>query len=168
MRAAFGGILAAALAGCAPSAYDKPLSGLDLGDPATLSSLQNALPLDDRGALGTYALLHWPKSKFYCGKPIGGRGDSEVATVREAIALTRTYEREWELARQNVAQTPAIARQRDERMLITRMDHLILERDKLFSEVGPRASATPRAEEIERKLAAVRAELDKLRSAETS
>lgn len=162
MRTLTAGILAAALAGCAPSVSDTALAGLNLADGATLAALQAALPQDDRAALGTYALLHWPKSRFYCGKPVGGRSP-EAATVGEAIALTRTYERELELARRAVVVTPGMARQTKERALITRIDHLVLERDMLFARNGAPIADSPRAAQIAQQLDGLRAELDDLR-----
>ena len=112
MRALMIGVVAAAVAGCAPSTRDTPLADLDLADGVTLAALQGALPPNDRALLGTYALLHWPKSRFYCGQPIGGRGP-EPSTVGEAIDRTRTYEDALERTRaeERFAQNSDIARE---------------------------------------------------------
>lgn len=163
MRGVVLGLLAAALCSCAPSVQDVSLAGLDLADGETLAALQNALPQDDRAALGTYALLHWPKSKFYCGRPIGGRA-AGADTVGEAIALTRAYETALELAQRSEAATASVAKQTEERTLVTKMEQLVLERDMLFARAGPAASDIPRVTEIKHRLAQLRAELRDVRA----
>lgn len=163
MRIIAAGVLAAVLAGCSASPRDISIEGVNLADGATLAALQNAVPQDDRAALGTYALLHWPKSRFYCGKPIGGT-NAEVTTVGEAIALTRAYEAALVRAQQRQEQTPAIALQTEERALITQIDELVLKRDRLRTDAVSRASGTTRVAEITRQLADLRVRLDTLRS----
>jgi hypothetical protein len=160
------GVVAAAVAGCAPATRDTPLANLDLADGVTLASLQGDLPPNDRALLGTYALLHWPKSRFYCGQPIGGRGP-EPSTVGEAIDQTRAYEAALERtqARERVVQTSNIARE-EETALITRIEQLVYERDMLYARMGPAAATTPRGEEIKKRLEALRADLDLLRNRE--
>lgn len=164
MRVIAAGVLAAVLAGCSTPPRDISIKGLNLADGTTLAALQNAVSQDDRAALGTYALLHWPKSKFYCGKPIGG-SNAEVNTVGEAIALTRAYETALLLAKHEQAQTPAVARQVEERAVITQIDELVLKRDLLRTRVGPKANETAGAAEINRQLARLRLRLDQMRSA---
>lgn len=164
MRAWVIGVVAAAVAGCAPSTRDTPLAELDLADGVTLATLQGDLPPNDRALLGTYALLHWPKSRFYCGQPIGGRG-SAPSTVGEAIDQTRAYEAALERtqAKERVVQNSNIARE-DETALITRIEHLVYERDMLYGRMGPAAATTPRGAEIKKSLEALHAELDQLRN----
>lgn len=164
MRIVMTGVLAAALAGCAPSARDVSLAGLDLADGATLAKLQKALPLDDRAALGTYALLHWPQSAFYCGQPIGGR-TAAAATVGEAIEQTRAYERALELAQAKEPPAVASAARIEETALVTRIEQLVYERDQLYGRVGPGAHQTRQAREINKRMAALRSELEQLRGA---
>jgi hypothetical protein len=164
MRTLLIGVVAAAVAGCAPSTRDTPLADLDLADGVTLAALQGALPPNDRALLGTYALLHWPKSRFYCGQPIGGRGP-EPSTVGEAIDQTRAYEAALERtrAKERVVQNANIARE-EETALITRIEQLVYERDMLYGRMGPTAATTPRGAEIKESLDTLHSELDLLRN----
>lgn len=161
MRAIAVCVVAASLAACAPSVRERTLAGLDLADGNTLATLQAALTPDDRAALGTYALLHWPKSKFYCGRPIGDRGVA-AKTIGEAIDQTRAYE----VALQRVQAAAQIADAAEpgaaQRALVTRMEALVLERDRLRSRIGPVADESPRGVAISQQLALIRAELEKL------
>lgn len=149
---------------CTPAVTEIALSEVDLADGKTLASLQEALPPDDRAALGTYALLHWPKSKFYCGKPIGGQV-KEARTVGEAIAITRAYE--IALAEKVQAEKMAAGnlKQIKERELVTRMEQLVLERDMLRSSGSTDPGTSRREREIKDELAQFRTELAALRSA---
>lgn len=164
MRALVVVVFAAALSACAQSARDISIAGLDLADGETLGALQKALPVDDRAALGTYALLHWPKSKFYCGQPIGGRV-ATADTVGEAIALTKAYEAELAKAASQSPSKVVMAADAREGELIQKMERLVLERDMLYGQLGPvAAAATPRGAEITKQLDLMRAELDGIRS----
>lgn len=164
MRGLVMGLLAMALGACAPPVRDVALAGLDLADGKTLASLQQALPQDDRAALGTYALLHWPKSKFYCGQPIGGRA-APAATVGEAIDQTRAYEAALQLAQGNRQTAVALSAGSAEKALITRMEQLVLERDMLRGRLGPEADATVQGKQLAQRLEEMRAELGRLRDA---
>lgn len=162
MRTILLGLGAAALAGCSPAARDVALAGLDLADPATLARLQADLPLDDRGVLATYALLHWPRSRFYCGEPIGGTR-ALPETIGEAIAQTRAYETALVAAKARqgggTALSPALQR---ERAIVDRIDLLVLKRDMQRGAMPAPPSSLSR--DIERELAALRSELAQLRS----
>lgn len=163
MRAVMIVILASSLGACAPGVRDIAIAELDLADGKTLAELQQALPPDDRAALGTYALLHWPRSKFYCGQPIGGQG-GVAATVGEAIDQTRAYEASLALAEAATRTNAALADRAEETGLITRIEQLVLERDMLFGQLGPAARSNPRMLQIENDLAALRRDLETLRS----
>jgi hypothetical protein len=162
MRVIAGAMLAALLAGCSTPPRDISIEGLNLADGTTLIALQNALPADDRAALGTYALLHWPKSKFYCGEPIGGR-QALAATVGEAIDQTRAYEVKLAREQANARTTAALSNKAEETMLINRMEQLVFERDMLYGRMGPAADASPDGRDIKQRLAIMRAELAELR-----
>jgi hypothetical protein len=162
MRVIMSGILAGVLGACAPAVRDMRIADLDLADGKTLAKLQQALPPDDRAALGTYALLHWPKSKFYCGKPIGGRA-REAVTVGDAIAQSRAYEASVALAEASARTNAALAARSAETALVTQMEELVLERDMLFGRMGPSAASSARAVEIKAELAALRQELEQVR-----
>lgn len=164
MRAIVAVVLAAALVNCSAAVHDRPLATLDLGDAAVVASLQNRLPPDDRAAFATYALLHWPKSKFYCGKPIGGQ-TGQARTVGDAIAVTRAYESALASAQKVSPPTPAMSRQRRERALVTQIDDLVRQRDDLYVRDGAQARNSAGAARIEERLAALRTALDELRSA---
>lgn len=162
MRALVVVVLAAAAAGCAPSVRDVSLSGLNLADGATLASLQKKLPQDDRAALGTYALLHWPKSKFYCGEAIGG-SRSLPTTIGEAIDQTLAYETALQVAQNRTQKRSESGGMKDraaETELVTRIEQLVLERDMLYGRMGPAAATSPRGAEIKTRLAELRHQLD--------
>lgn len=163
MRVFVSGVMAAALGACTPAVGDVTLAGLDLADGKTLAALQEALPPDDRAALGTYALLHWPKSKFFCGKPIGGSA-ATAQTVGEAIAQTKAYEAALALAQAKAPTTATLTPRAEETALITRMEQFVFERDTLYARMGPQADATPRGAEIKRRIADLREEIDALRN----
>ena len=167
MRRIVLGIAIASLTGCAASPVDTPIGNVDLADGKVLAALQAALPLDDRAAFGTYALLHWPKSKYYCGKPIGGRR-AVARTVGEAIEQTRAYEAEFAAAQALTAKNAIAAPNGEEQQLINRMERLVLERDMLFATLGPGADTSPKAREIRDQLATMRGQLAAIRSAPTS
>ena len=163
MRALFIGVFSAAVAGCAPSARDLSLAGLDLANGATLALLQKQLPQNDRAALGTYALLHWPKSKFYCGEAIGG-SRALAAAVGQAIDQTRAYEANLQLAQAKV-QSGAVelGGQTADKQLVTRIEQLVYERDMLYAQMGPAGEASPRGAQIKAGLTELRGQLDRLR-----
>ncbi|WP_133365832.1 hypothetical protein [Qipengyuania sediminis] len=164
MRAIIAASLAALLWSCAGAPRDTALAGLDLADGRTLARLQAALPPDDRGALGTYALLHWPRSQFYCGDPIGGV-TREAKTVGEAIDQTRAYEaRLAKASAPKAAPTRAEQLEKQEQVLTTRIDRLVLERDMLYARLGPAAASSSRKREIEQAISATRSKLEKLRA----
>lgn len=162
MRTVITVAFACMMAACTAPVRQTPIAGLDLADGRTLARLQQALPPDDRAALGTYALLHWPKSKFYCGKPIGGKG-AVAATVGQAIDQTRSYEASLALADASARTNAALAARSEETSLITRMEQLVLERDMLFARFGARAGDTARAKEIDDELAVLRNQLAQVR-----
>lgn len=155
----------ALMTACAQPVRDRSLADLDLADRATLESLQAALPLDDRGALGTYALLHWPKSRFYCGRP-ADPSSRPAQTVGEAIEQTRLYEAQYRLA---VAKTPVSAKRDDrasrDRDLVFQIEQLVTERDMLRSRKT--SEATTRTAEIDNQISKLRVELGALRAIAT-
>lgn len=146
---------AAAVAGCAPAPRDIAIAGLDLGNPAVLTRLQQQLPLDDRGTLGTYALLHWPQSKFFCGEPIGGQ-QPQARTVGEAIDQTRAYDLALANKQAPVATDRGAERRAQEAAVINRLEQALLERDM-------RKGSGPTDRAAERNIEALRAELTALR-----
>lgn len=163
MRAGIIAFLALATAGCAPGVQEVPLAGLDLADPATLARLQAELPLNDRAPFATYALLHWPKSKFYCGEPIGGTRPP-AATIGEAIDQTRAYESALQSAQARASAADTSATREREKALIDRIDRLVFERDRLRGASDPTiVNRTDLAIKIEQQLQSARGELEQLR-----
>lgn len=163
MRAMIVGLLAMALAACAPAPRDVRLAGLDLGNPRTLAALQQNVPVDERAALATYALLHWPQSKFYCGEPIGG-SQPLPQTVGEAIDQTRAYEAALETGKAREGTPVRSAAQARDKTLVDRIDYLVLKRDMLRMSPGtPPDPAAPSLPAIERELATLRSELAEAR-----
>ena len=131
------------LGGCAVPARDVELAGLDLNDRQVLRSLGQGLKERERGALATYALLHWPGSKSYCGQPAFNRAH-QPATVGEAIAVTLAFDQRLAAKRsaERSADTPRERQVARERQLVDAFDQLTLDRDRLqASALEPGAKA---------------------------
>lgn len=152
-----------ALAGCAAAPRDIALAGLDLSSPAVIAQVSEGLPQKQRAALATFALLHWPESKAYCGRPVF-KGAGQPNTVGEAI--DKTIEFETALMRKRIEEKmpPSIFEQQTQyrRQLIDEFDQLTLERDMLTSRAMPAAEKESRIQEINRKLAENRETRDRL------
>lgn len=150
--------LTAALAACATPARERPLGELDLGDPAVLRQLGGELTQRERGALATYALLHWPKSTAYCGQPVFQ--GPQPRTIGEAVAKTIAFEDALAAKRAAEKAPPSALEQRleEERRLVDSFDRLTLERDMLETSPLP-------TNERDRRLAALDRELDANRQA---
>lgn len=151
--------IALSLAGCALSTpHDISLGNKNLNDPSVVAELSRGLTPEERGAFATYALVHWPFSKSYCGGPVFS--ERLARTVGEAIAETQRFEAD--LARKRfLEKTPDIHEQRliAEQKLADEFDRLTLERDMLaISPVSP-SVRRDRAKEIEEKMAENRAAL---------
>lgn len=148
---------AVALGGCAVSPREVALSGQNLNDPRTLASLTNDLPQDQRAAFATYALLHWPGSKSYCGQPVFGK-DRLPATVGEAIDQTIGFERALEQKRLAEKTPGSFFEQKaiEEKHLIDAFDQLTLDRDMLASKAMPGAEKARKMEAINEQMEANR------------
>lgn len=151
------------LAACASSPRDLELAGLDLSSPAVIARLTQGLDQKDRAAFATYALLHWPESKAYCGRPMFADG-ARPATVGEAIERTRAFESA--LASKRAAERaplPAFEQQAAyKKELVDEFDRLTLERDMLETSAIGAAERERQMKAIDRELAANRAARDKL------
>lgn len=152
-----------ALAGCAAAPRDIVLAGLDLNSPAVIAQASEGLPQQQRAALATFALLHWPESKAYCGRPVF-KGAQQPRTIGEAI--DKTLEFETALANKRIEETrPASGFERQaqhKQRLVDEFDLLTIERDMLVSAELPAAERERRARELDRKLADNRKARDKL------
>lgn len=146
------------LAACAAAPRDIALAGLDLNNPSVIAQVSEGLPRKQRAALATYALLHWPQSKAYCGRPVF-KGAAEPRTVGEAI--DKTIEFDTALARKRIEEQrpPSIfeRRARDHQRLVDEFEELTLEREMLATEELPPVEKQKRLEELDRKLADNRA-----------
>lgn len=153
----------ALLAGCWNTPRDLALAGLDLGSPAVIAQLSKDLPQKERAAFATYALLHWPESKAYCGRPMFS-GGGRPATVGEAV--DRTLEFESSLARKRAAEKEAPSvfeqRARHKQNLVDEFDRLTIERDKLTSEPRISAESKQRIEALDKEMEANRAARNRL------
>jgi hypothetical protein len=155
----------AAIASCGAPVTDTPLAGLDLNDARVVSKIARQLPDRERMAFTTYALLHWPGSKNYCGRPIG-QSDRMANTVGEAVMQTLKFEADLTRTRLAAQAGPAsqIDRLREQRTLLTdQIEALVLRRDVLRADLGAAvrmSSEAKRLEEEMRRLQARRANLD--------
>lgn len=142
------------LAGCAGAPRDLALAGLDLNDPTVVALASEGLPQKERAAFAVYALLHWPKSKAYCGRPMFS-GSAQPATVGEAIASTMAFDAA--LARKRAAEgaAPSLFEQRSaqKKRLVDAFEDLTLQREMLASAPMSQAAREARMREIERELA---------------
>lgn len=143
-----------ALAGCTAAPRDLALAGLDLSNPAVIARVSKDLPQKQRAALATFALLHWPESRAYCGRPMF-KGADQPDTVGEAI--DKTIEFETSLARKRVEEKrpPSIFEQQAQyqRELVHEFEELTLEREMLNSTDLPAEDKRSRLQELDRRLA---------------
>lgn len=144
--------IALVLAACATSPRNERIADLDLSDSQVLSRLGEHLSVRERGALATYALLHWPGSKAFCGQPVF-RGP-QPQTVGEAIEKTLEYESDLAAKRaaESAPRSPIEQREWEERTLIDEFDQLTLDRDMLTTSDLPKAELTKKLKEIDRKM----------------
>lgn len=145
--------LCAALAACAMGTQrDVALAGHDLNDPRVVATLGAGLTTSERAAFATYALLHWPNSKSFCGQPTFSK--KPAATVGEAIEETVGFERALERKRLAERDIPNFWEQRaiDEQRLVDAFDQLTLDRDMVASSDLPQRSKEARLSDIDRKL----------------
>lgn len=143
------------LASCSAAPRDIALAGLDLGEPAVIAQISKDLPQRERAAFATYALLHWPESKAYCGRPMF-KGADQPLTVGEAVDKTMHFE--TALARKRIEekkQAPSIFERQaqEKKRLVDEFDQLTLERDMLASAAIPASEKDRRTRELDRKLA---------------
>lgn len=142
------------LASCGQDVRDTPLAGLDLNDRALVASLRERLAPDDRAPFATYALLHWPGSRLYCGSPPNDGAGREPETIGEAIEVTLAREEELEKARAAAVepQTDFDHQRALETRAIDRVEELVLKRDMLATRLGPDASKSPEWKRLKRML----------------
>lgn len=142
------------LAGCAAAPRDIAIAGLDLNSPAVIAQVGKGLPQEQRAALATFALLHWPESKAYCGRPVF-KGDAQPRTVGEAI--DKTLEFETALARKRIEEKQAGSvfeqRAQRERRLVDEYEQMLIEREMLASEALSPVDKRRRSQELDRRLA---------------
>lgn len=141
-----------ALTACTTAPRDERIADLDLADSQVISRLGEHLSVRERGALATYALLHWPGSKAFCGQPVF-RGP-QPQTVGEAIEKTLEFEDDLasKRAAERAPRSPIEQREWEERTLIDEFDQLTLDRDMLTTSELPKAELTKRLKEIDRKM----------------
>ncbi|MBN9507136.1 MAG: hypothetical protein J0I69_14060 [Altererythrobacter sp.] len=142
------------VAACSAPAADMPLAGLDLNDARVVGKIARQLPDGQRRAFTTYALVHWPGSKNYCGNPIG-LSRQTARTVGEAVAQTLRFEAE--LAKTRLAAqagpTSQVDRLRERQMLLTdQIEELVRKRDALYGQLGAAAATAPESKQIEQKM----------------
>ena len=151
------------LSACGTPPRDVRLAGLDLGEPTVLAELKQGLAPDQRAALTSYAVFHWPGSKNYCGRPVFAQV-VEPKTVGEAIDRTIAFEAALDRKRTVEAQpaSPATERAQQDRQLIDRFDDLTLRRDMILGRQGGQADRASELRKIEQQIEFVRQERAKL------
>jgi hypothetical protein len=154
IRAIMAAAIMTAIAACNAPVDDVSLAGLDLNDTRLVTKIARQLPDREGAAFTTYALVHWPASKNYCGRPIGESGRT-AKTVGEAVAQTLKFEADLERTRQAARAGPAsqVESLREQRTLLTdQIEQLVLKRDVLYARLGGEAQATPEAKLLEKKM----------------
>lgn len=148
--------LIATLSACAVAPRDERVASLDLSDTKVLARLGKSLSVRERGALATYALLHWPGSKAFCGQPVFS--GAQPQTIGEAIDKTLQFE--GDLAAKRAAEraplSPVEQRAAEERALIDEFDQLTLDHDMLITSDLPPKELASKLREIDRKMEANR------------
>ena len=159
IRAIMAVLVMAAIASCDAPISDTHLAGLDLNDARVVSEIARQLPDRERIAFTTYALLHWPGSKNYCGRPIG-QSDRAAKTVREAIAQTLNFEADLARTRQasQAGPTSQSGRLRERQTLLTdQIELLVLKRDALYARLGTAARTSREVTLLEQELQQLKA-----------
>lgn len=151
------------LAGCAAAPRDVALAGLDLNDPAVIARVGQGLPQNQRAALATFALLHWPESKAYCGRPVF-KGAAQPSTIGEAIDKTLEFETALARKRSEEKQAASAFEQRAHRKqgLVNEFEQMMIEREMLASAALSPAERSHRIRELDRQLADNRKARDRL------
>lgn len=145
------------VASCAAAPRDVELAGLKLNDRQVLQTLGEGVSERERGALATYALLHWPGSKAFCGHPVFAK-ERQPATVGEAIDLTIAFERNLEAKRaaeQNSSE-PFEERVEEERRLVDEFDQLTFDRDRIETSVAGTREKSRRIRDLDDRIEANR------------
>ena len=124
MRAHLALIALLAACGSAQNVRQIPIANLDLSNMKVVTDIQSQLPTAQRPALATYALLHWPGSKAFCGHRLSDKSGHEPSTVGEAIDLTLLREA------QNAARPDTLLPE-PERNLVHALERLESQRDSL-------------------------------------
>jgi hypothetical protein len=160
IRAIMAASTMAAIASCNASVGDMPLAGLDLNDAGVVGKIARQLPDRERTAFKTYALLHWPGSKTYCGRPIAASAHV-ASTVGEAVTQTLEFEADLAKTRQASQAEPAsdADRLRERRMRLTdRIESLVLKRDALHVRLGAAAGTSREASLLEQEMQRLQAQ----------
>lgn len=141
------------LGACAsPEPRDALLAGKDLTNARVISALSNGLNPEDRAAFATYALIHWPGARAFCGRPMFSK--AVPATVGDAIAETTAFEDALNRKREEEKRPRSFFEQKaiDEKRLVDVFDQLTLDRDKLAGSDLPADEMAKRLKELDRKL----------------
>lgn len=154
IRAIISLLAIAALASCEAPVGDMPLTDLDLNDSRVVSQIARRLPERERVAFTTYALLHWPGSKNYCGRPIGHLGRA-ATTVGQAVTQTLKAEADLDKVLKELHAGPSseIETMRERQALLTdQIEELVQKRDILYASLGAAAQTSDDAKLLEEQM----------------
>lgn len=147
---------ALALSACSADVRERSLADVDLGNMEVVQALGTELSQDERAALATYVVAHWPRSAAFCGEVLVDENGQQPTTIGEAIVMTkwREKERERRLARAARPRTPMeqLLDRRD--FLIGQQDQLFSQKELLFDQLGKKAMTHPHMDAIEGELEA--------------
>ena len=158
VRAIMAAAAMAAIASCNAPIGDMPLAGLDLNDARVVGKIARQLPGREQVAFKTYALLHWPDSKNYCGRPIGQSG-RKAATVGEAVMQTLKFEADLARTREasRAGAVSQMDRLRERRTHLTdQIEQLVLKRDVLYARLGAETQTSREAKLLDQEMRQLR------------
>ena len=147
--------IATTFAGCSPDVRERPLVEVDLANSRAVAAIGRHLGVRERTAFTTYALVHWPGSKFYCGSPLR-LSASPPRTVGEAIESTLRFEERLAARRseERDEKTRSVRLEKQDRKLIDRYEALLLKRQMLATaaetNVGDRAEIAAINDQMDR------------------
>jgi hypothetical protein len=142
-------------AACAQDVRDQPIAGLALNDMRVLEELGQTLTREERAALATYSIAHWPDAPGYCGEVLANKQGQTPQTIGEAITMTqaREAERAERLAAAALPKTPIDKLLAEKHQLTGQQEQLYIQMELLESAHGAAAQDLPA-------WTAVRSELD--------
>lgn len=152
------------LAACGSDIREMPLDTVDLSDRQLVADFSAGLPAQDRAALATYIIAHWPASPNFCGEVLIDEEGRQPTTIGEAISMTKVRE-EQRQARIAEAQRPKTAIEQlidRKNYMSAEIDKLIFRRTYLLTKYGNESANPEEFQSIAEQIASAQDEIKKL------